>query len=56
MNRLSANLRIVVPANGSASGPTNSGWKTELDDLMGSTAGRQTIADNDVGLPYEAIG
>lgn len=29
--------------------------KTELDYYMSSTAGRQTIAENYVGLPYEAI-
>ena len=29
--------------------------KTELEYFVGSVAGRTTIAENYVGLPYEAI-
>ncbi|RML37694.1 4-hydroxybenzoate 3-monooxygenase, partial [Pseudomonas syringae pv. maculicola] len=29
--------------------------QTELDYYVGSEAGRRTIAENYVGLPYEAI-
>ena len=29
--------------------------QTELDYFVGSEAGRKTIAENYVGLPYEAI-
>lgn len=30
--------------------------QTELDYFVASEAGRKTIAENYVGLPYEAIG